>query len=211
MLVHVPPEHAHACNPEQNATRSYQMLHLDAGWLQALRDEQGTRGAASGAVDARVWISRSPAAYARFCALNALLFSTACVADKEAALIDFFTTPCDAPQPLSPPRARAHLAEQLAPVLAHLHRHIDSALGLAELARLGGMSRYQLIRAFKACTGLTPHAWRLNQRINAARTALRSGSELAPLAHTLGFADQAHFSRSFKAHTGITPGEYRRR
>ncbi|WP_353850463.1 helix-turn-helix domain-containing protein [Janthinobacterium sp.] len=29
------------------------------------------------------------------------------------------------------------------------------------------------------------------------------------MAHELGFADQSHFQRVFKAHAGITPGRYR--
>jgi AraC-like DNA-binding protein len=32
---------------------------------------------------------------------------------------------------------------------------------------------------------------------------------LAQLAHELGFADQSHLQRVFKAHAGITPGRYR--
>ena len=78
-----------------------------------------------------------------------------------------------------------------------------------ELARLADLSRYQLIRAFRHVTGMPPHAWRLNQRINLARTWIRQGVGLSEVALRLGFADQAHFQRVFKAHAGVTPGRFR--
>ena len=80
---------------------------------------------------------------------------------------------------------------------------------LVELARMAHMSRYQLIRAFRTATGMTPHAYQLNIRINQARDWLRQGAELADIAYRLGFADQSHFQRIFKAHAGVTPGLYR--
>ncbi|MFT9299154.1 MAG: helix-turn-helix transcriptional regulator, partial [Gluconobacter sp.] len=74
---------------------------------------------------------------------------------------------------------------------------------------LAGMSRYQVIRAFRAVTGMTPHAWQLNQRVNLAREWVQSEDSLADVAQNLGFADQAHFQRVFKAHAGVTPGRFR--
>jgi transcriptional regulator GlxA family with amidase domain len=98
-------------------------------------------------------------------------------------------------------------------VLGQLIEHIDQAelaeLSLDSLARQADLGRYQLIRAFRAATGFTPHAYLLNARINRARQLLRQGEELAEVAYRLGFADQSHFQRVFKAHTAATPGYYR--
>jgi AraC-like DNA-binding protein len=80
---------------------------------------------------------------------------------------------------------------------------------LAELAALAGLSRYQLIRAFRRATGMTPHAWQVNQRVNLARDRLRAGEAIAEVAYGLGFADQSHFQRVFKAHAAVTPARYR--
>lgn len=85
-----------------------------------------------------------------------------------------------------------------------------SSVSLADLATCTGMDRYAMIRAFRNATGLTPHAWQLNRRINLARERLGQGQPLAEVAHALGFADQSHFQRLFKAHAGVTPGRYRR-
>jgi AraC-like DNA-binding protein len=84
--------------------------------------------------------------------------------------------------------------------------HLD--LGL--LAAEAGLSRHHLIRAFSARIGLTPHAYLVDVRVRRARAAIRAGHALADIAATLGFADQAHFTRVFKARTSVTPGAYRK-
>lgn len=81
-------------------------------------------------------------------------------------------------------------------------------LSLNELAREGGLSRYHLLRAFRRWTGMTPHAWQLDLRIQQARRLLREGMPLAETALHLGFADQSHFQRAFKQRVAATPGEY---
>ena len=54
------------------------------------------------------------------------------------------------------------------------------------------MSASRFIRHFKAATGVTPGAYRLNLRLNGARHLLAQGAALAQAAHAMGFADQAH-------------------
>ncbi|MEG0223798.1 MAG: AraC family transcriptional regulator [Comamonas sp.] len=203
-LVLVPAGRVHACNPEPGGAWSYQMLHLDAAWLQGVRAEY------AGDDSAAIRIVADPAAYARFCRLNALLFSAAAAQYKEAALIEFIGA-MDGAQGLriAAGPASARCSAQLQPVLEFLRHAPGVHTELADLARLAGMSRFQLIRSFRAATGLTPHAWQLNQRINRAREHLRAGAGLADVAHGLGFADQAHFQRVFKVHAGVTPGRFR--
>ncbi|THF65790.1 AraC family transcriptional regulator [Pseudothauera nasutitermitis] len=206
-LVFVPPARAHACNPTPGRAWSYQMLHLDARWWHATRGEE-----AHAAAEATIRICRDPAEYARFCALNDLLFSATPSDEKQAALRAFaagFDATGGAWGEL-PARRAGHLVPRLWPAMEALREERGSMpLSLDELAALVGMNRYQLIRAFRAATGMTPHAWRLDQRVNRARASLRAGEDLASVAHRLGFADQSHFQRVFKAHAGITPGRYR--
>lgn len=94
-------------------------------------------------------------------------------------------------------RTRERLAEAL-----------DEPLTIAELAADAGVSRYALIRRFARSVGLTPHAWRMQRRIEAARDLLAAGTAPAEAAATLGFADQAHLTRLFRRHFGLTPGRY---
>ncbi|MDO8073022.1 AraC family transcriptional regulator [Janthinobacterium sp. SUN176] len=196
-LVLVPAGCVHACNPLPDTLWSYQMLHLDAQWLQAHAPALDGDTAA---------VLHCPLLYAQFCALNALLFSRASAAEKNAALLAFLVT-CTSACADRLPSERKPLPQQLAPVLATLQA-LPSA-SLRQLAEAAGLSPYQLIRAFRAATGLTPHAYQLNMHVNRARSRLQGGTALAQLAHELGFADQSHLQRVFKAHAGITPGRYR--
>ncbi|MDF2490779.1 MAG: AraC family transcriptional regulator [Pseudomonas sp.] len=205
-LVFVPAQRLHACNPEPGSAWSYQMLHLDAAWLNALRGEWQVDGLCS--TDA-VHIARSPSLYRRFCALNDLLFSDASTQAKEAAVIEFIGDHDLSQLATALPCARPSVdAGRLQALLQRMDdNHLERPL--AELAQVAGLGRYQLIRAFRQATGFTPHAYQLNARINRARAWLREGQPLAEVAYRLGFADQSHFQRVFKAHTGVTPGLYR--
>lgn len=208
-LVFVPAARVHACNPATDTAWSYQMLHLDAAWLQAVRHEYVPASAESGDREP-VRIVTEPTLYARFCQLNTMLFSEAEPRDKETALIEFIGD-CDTARGLQieAPNIPSCLAEQLLPALNCLRNAPAASTALDTLARQAGMSRYQLIRAFRAATGMTPHAWQLNLRVNLAREHIRAGDGIADVAHRLGFADQAHFQRVFKAYAGVTPGRFR--
>ena len=203
-VVFVPSACVHACNPLPHTAWSYQMLHLDTAWLKSLRQESGGRARTA------VTLTRDARVYAGFCRLNALLFSGASVQEKEIALIEFIGD-CDHDDrgTMAAPVQATLARRALQPVLDHLQYDGVAMGSLAELAQMADMSRYQLIRAFRAQTGMTPHAYQLNQRVNQARAGLRSGEEMADIAYRLGFADQSHFQRVFKAHAGVTPGRYR--
>ncbi|MNG72621.1 HTH-type transcriptional activator RhaS [compost metagenome] len=203
-LVLVPAQRVHACNPEPGQAWSYQMLHVDADWLAQVRQESGLSGAEP-AEPAR--ISHSPALYRQFCDLNALLFSAACPHEKEAALIAFLGDhDFSAHPPLE--TARALAPATLKGLIERIENEDPAQLSLDILARYAGLGRYQLIRAFRAATGLTPHAYLLNARVNRGRALLSQGQALAEVAYRLGFADQSHFQRVFKAHVGVTPRQY---
>ena len=86
--------------------------------------------------------------------------------------------------------------------------HLDEDVPLARLADLAGVHRVSLVRAFRRCFGLPPHAWQIEMRIERARERLRRGADHADLAIDLGFYDQSHFIRHFKRIVGVTPGTY---
>ena len=82
--------------------------------------------------------------------------------------------------------------------------------GLEDLADLAGMDQYRLIRTFRKILGVSPHAYRVNCRINRAKMMLTKGKGLADTAVSCGFYDQAHFSKSFKRAIGVTPRSYQK-
>lgn len=97
----------------------------------------------------------------------------------------------------------------VAKVCRLLEDRLDEDIGLQELAGDLNVSRFHLIRAFKAELGVTPHAFRTSVRIQRARGLLRGGADLAETAVSCGFYDQSHFSKAFKGVVGVTPGNYR--
>lgn len=67
-----------------------------------------------------------------------------------------------------------------------------------------------LVRAFRGATGLPPHAYQRQLRINRAQALLRRGESPAAVAAATGFADQSHLTRTFRNALGITPAAYAR-
>lgn len=96
-------------------------------------------------------------------------------------------------------RARDYLADNFA-----------EDVGLEDLAEISGLSRAHLIRSFRKAYFITPHAFQTDIRVRQARRMLRTGMSPSETALNCGFADQAHFSRHFKARTGVTPAAFRR-
>ncbi|MFD7565999.1 AraC family ligand binding domain-containing protein [Streptomyces tendae] len=80
---------------------------------------------------------------------------------------------------------------------------------LAALATDLGLSRYQLLRAFRTATGMPPYAWLAQHRVARARGLLDAGLRPAEVAALVGFADQAHLTRWFRRVLGVTPAAYR--
>ena len=61
---------------------------------------------------------------------------------------------------------------------------------------------------FRDTTGLTPHAYLTQFRIEMATLLLRSGGSFADIANAMGFTDQSHFTKTLKRILGVTPGQY---
>ncbi|MDU8362734.1 AraC family transcriptional regulator [Pseudomonas syringae group sp. J309-1] len=92
-----------------------------------------------------------------------------------------------------------------------LHSHASHDIGLDDLARVTGVDRFRLTRAFKAAFGIAPHAYLIQLRLAKARRLLAGGQSPAETAAALGFADQSHLGRWFQRAYRMTPADYRKR
>jgi AraC family transcriptional regulator len=81
---------------------------------------------------------------------------------------------------------------------------------LGGIAAEVGVHPAHLARVFKEHRGTTVGAYVRRLRLDWAAAQLRSSDlPIAALAAKAGFADQSHFTRAFKCHTGLTPGCFR--
>jgi AraC-like DNA-binding protein len=92
-----------------------------------------------------------------------------------------------------------------------LRERCTDAWSLAEIAAEAGVHPGYLASAFRCHFGCTIGEFVRRQRIALACRALADGdAPLADVAIESGFADQSHFTRTFKRQLGMTPAAYRK-
>ena len=95
--------------------------------------------------------------------------------------------------------------------IERLRSDSDADVSLAALAAEAGLSRFHFCRAFKESTGLSPHAWLRQHRLEQAMQMLReTDASVVTVAAALGYASQTAFAAAFKRLTGDTPTDWRR-
>jgi len=98
--------------------------------------------------------------------------------------------------------------------LKHATEFIEARLGspltLADVAGAAGLSRMHFAAQFRAATGVRPHEYVLQRRIEKAQYMLNTTDiPIAELALMVGFSSQSHFTVVFKRIMGLTPGRWR--
>ena len=92
-----------------------------------------------------------------------------------------------------------------------LRAGLGRGVSLDEVARECNLSVSQFGRTFKRTTGVTPHRWLVQRRLERAKDLLlRSSLPLAEIALDCGFSEQSHFTRTFTRLVGTSPGVWRR-
>ncbi|EQB4544722.1 TPA: helix-turn-helix domain-containing protein [Pseudomonas aeruginosa] len=89
--------------------------------------------------------------------------------------------------------------------------HLAEGVSVERLAKECGLSRSYFSKAFKSSTGLSPHEWLMQMRVDRAKDMMLRGDEsLSQISLACGFSDQAHFSRAFLRLTKSSPSAWRR-
>jgi AraC-like DNA-binding protein len=145
----------------------------------------------------------------RFLALHRGMEQQGSALERQVAVLSFLTglaawspdaKPCRSQVGRDDPAVRT--------AMAYLHDEITRNITLDELATAAGATKYQLIRRFKAATGLPPHTYQVAMRVNLARRLLEHGESASDVAVLAGFVDQSHLNRHFRRRLGITPARY---
>ena len=88
----------------------------------------------------------------------------------------------------------------------YIDSHLGESISLEAMAEMAGLSLNHFARAFRQSTGLAPHAYLVQRRIEQAERLLsRTDLPLSQIALAVGFADHSHFARHFRRLTGATP------
>ena len=208
-LVLMNPEWVHACNPVSNQPWAYLMLYVDTGWLTDLRFQAGLLPQRQWR-DIPVATVSDPVWHERYCHMaDCLLDPQRDLLDKQTEVVEFLS---DLMHELArqPVVAEPKAPQALETLARYLDDHSAEEVSLDTLCELSGYSAGHLIRAFRQYTGLTPHAYLVNRRIQLGRRELQNGIPIAEAALNAGFADQPHFQRAFKRLMAATPNQYRR-
>jgi AraC family transcriptional regulator, arabinose operon regulatory protein len=104
----------------------------------------------------------------------------------------------------------ADVARRVAETIIFMSEHLHEPLRMPDLARLANISPNYFTEVFKQQTGCSPRDYLHLLRIHRACQLLsQPGLSIKVIASRLGYQDQFHFSRQFKAFQGLSPTDYR--
>ena len=115
------------------------------------------------------------------------------------------------PREAPSPPASGSRAASIQRALAYIEAHFGDPIGLAEVAREAGMSKFHFCWSLRALTGMSFRDHLAHFRIARAAELLRNpNTSVTEACFEAGFNDLTHFGRTFHRVTGHTPSTYRR-
>ncbi|MDH4585261.1 AraC family transcriptional regulator [Pseudomonas sp. BN415] len=206
-LALINPDEVHTGSKGHDEGWRYRVFYPDIALVRSALDELELPLAGMPAFIGSV--HQDPDLVRMFTHLHQLLESDASALQQQTswreALLALFRRHARLPEPATPGREPQAVlrAKNL------LRERLAEPPSLEELAAEVRLSPFHFTRTFRRATGMPPHAWLKQQRLDHARALLKAGCAPAGVAAQLGFSDQSHLTRQFKQAYGVGPGEYR--
>lgn len=188
--VIIPPLLSHQCEPDDIDNWQYVMLYIDPAFYG---------NALSFSKPATILPPRSEEVYSF---IKQLLSET----DRSLAediLIEMLNSYSEEPPGLLKPADAALLS-----IKTYIQSCLNKEVTLDNLQDTFNINKFTIIRSFKNAFSTTPGAYHLQCRIAHAKELLKKNTDVFDICSDLGFYDQAHFIKAFKAMHGITPAKY---
>ena len=99
--------------------------------------------------------------------------------------------------------------EKVAAILQYLSHHLTERISIDDLAARFYISKYHMMRRFRAQTAYTIHAYLVGKRLVLARKLILGGMPVMEAALTSGFGDYSAFSRAYRKQFGQPPSQLR--
>jgi transcriptional regulator GlxA family with amidase domain len=124
----------------------------------------------------------------------------------------FLTTQRAGHEPqVAPPQRDPRLDPRVAAAIARMEARLDDPEAAAQIARQVGLSPRRLESLFRQYLGMTPAAYGLSLRLQAARRLVSDTRHpLAEIALRTGFSSPSTLSRAFSRAFGVAPSALRR-
>lgn len=202
----IPPGVVHACNPPATGNLTYRMFYVDGRCIQ----DAATRlwGAADGLPAFRAFVLDDARLFRSWRAFHRVMEREAGPEEKNRrfrlAISGLVERHAGHPRDEDPIRPDGMVER----IREHIAADLTRSTKLTALANLAGVSPHYLLRTFRETTGLPPHSYRNQLRVEFGKRLLRGGVPIARAAVEAGFVDQSHFTRVFKGFTGATPRQY---
>ena len=103
------------------------------------------------------------------------------------------------PDPLPPEHSR------IPELMRYMETHLAEDLDIDSLAEQFYISKYHMMRLFRAQTGYTVHGYLSHRRLLHARELIRSGMRATEACYRSGFRSYSSFTRAYHKHFGTTP------
>jgi AraC-like DNA-binding protein len=191
---------------------SFRSLYVPPQLFVEAADEAGGRRRSASPFEPRAAAAtlRDPALADRFRAACVALGQPLATLEQQSRLLGVLVEMVRPGASAALARGGVRAPRAVAQVEEYLREHATEDVSLDELAALTQLSKFHLLRAFRAHRGITPHAQLRRYRIAMARALLWHGTSPSDVALRTGFYDQSHLTNAFRGATGMTPARFQR-